>query len=193
MQDFDDKKLIRLVQKGQKEAFDILVIKYQNRVANLIGSIVKNNDIVPDLTQETFIKAYRGLTNFKGDSTFYTWIYRIAINTTKSYFINNKNKVLHNAIKKNSNVDAENDYNFEKELVEYETPDKHLKLNLIKKMIGKTINNMPDDLKIAISLREFDGLSYDEIAKIMLCPLGTVRSRIFRARETITDKLKTIL
>ena len=184
-----DQALVERVQQGDKRAFDILVLKYQQRIINLIGRFVRNSDEVQDVAQEAFIKAYRALKNFRGDSAFYTWMYRIAINTAKNYLVSAGRRVTDSAI---DAQDAEQ-YDGGDWLREYDTPERQLLADEIKQVIDKTINDLPDDLKDAITLREMEGLSYEEIAEVMDCPIGTVRSRIFRAREAIDLKLKPLL
>lgn len=184
-----DRELVRRVQSGDKTAFDILVRKYQQRVANLISRYVRDSSEVLDVSQEAFIKAYRALPNFRGDSAFYTWMYRIAINTAKNYLVSQSRRI------PLSNVDVQDAEQFEgaSSLKDYETPERLLLRNDIEKTVFSTIEELPEDLKIAITLREIEGMSYDEIAQAMDCPVGTVRSRIFRAREAIDKKLKPLI
>ena len=184
-----DQALVERVQAGDKRAFDLLVLKYQQRIFNLIARFLRNGDDVQDVAQEAFIKAYRAIQNFRGDSAFYTWLYRIAINTAKNHLVSSSRKVTSSA------VDAQDAEQYESGdwLREYATPEKELLAGEIKKVIHKTINNLPDDLKEAITLREMEGLSYEDIAAVMDCPIGTVRSRIFRAREAIDNELKPLL
>jgi len=184
-----DRELVRRVQNGDKTAFDVLVRKYQQRVANLISRYVRDASEVQDVSQEAFIKAYRALPNFRGDSAFYTWMYRIAINTAKNFLVSQSRRI------PLSNVDIQDAEQFEgtTSLKDNETPEKLLLRDDIEKMVFSTIEELPEDLKMAISLRELEGMSYDEIAEAMDCPVGTVRSRIFRAREAIDKKLKPLL
>lgn len=184
-----DRELVRRVQNGDKTAFDILVRKYQQRVANLISRYVRDSSEVLDVSQEAFIKAYRALPNFRGDSAFYTWMYRIAINTAKNYLVSQSRRI------PLSNVDVQDAEQFEgtTSLKDNETPEKLLLRDDIEKTVFSTIEELPEDLKIAITLREIEGMSYDEIAHAMDCPVGTVRSRIFRAREAIDKKLKPLI
>jgi RNA polymerase sigma-70 factor (ECF subfamily) len=184
-----DQALVERVQQGDKRAFDILVLKYQQRIINLISRFVRNSDEVQDVAQEAFIKAYRALKNFRGDSAFYTWMYRIAINTAKNYLVSASRRVTTSAV---DAQDAEQ-YDSGDWLREYATPESELLAEEIKQVINKTIVELPDDLKDAITLREMEGLSYEDIADVMDCPIGTVRSRIFRAREAIDLKLKPLL
>lgn len=184
-----DQALVERVQQGDKKAFDVLVLKYQHRIIKLVARFVRNSDEVQDVTQEAFIKAYRALKNFRGDSAFYTWMYRIAINTAKNYLVSASRRATESAV---DAQDAEQ-YDSGDWLREYATPEKELLAAEIKKVIYKTISDLPADLKEAVTLREMEGLSYDEIAEVMDCPIGTVRSRIFRAREAIDKQLKPLL
>ena len=184
-----DQELVRRVQKGDKKAFDILVRKYQNRVTNLISRYVYDPAETLDVAQETFIKAYRALPNFRGDSAFYTWLYRIAINTAKNHLVAKGRRL------PLADVDTQEAEQFQGEspLKDYETPEHVLQRDDIEKVVFETIDSLPEDLRTAITLREIDGLSYEEIADAMSCPVGTVRSRIFRAREAIERNLKPLL
>lgn len=184
-----DQALVERVQQGDKKAFDVLVLKYQHRIIKLVARFVRNSDEVQDVTQEAFIKAYRALKNFRGDSAFYTWLYRIAINTAKNYLVSASRRATESAV---DAQDAEQ-YDSGDWLREYATPEKELLAAEIKAVIYKTISELPSDLKEAITLREMEGLSYEEIADVMACPIGTVRSRIFRAREAIDNQLKPLL
>ena len=184
-----DQALVERVQRGDKAAFDILVRKYQHKVVKLISRYVKDQSEVYDVAQEAFIKAYRALSNFRGDSAFYTWMYRIAINTAKNYLVAQGRRL--------PNVDIEasdaEQYEGESALKEYATPESMLRRDEIQETVFRTIENLPDDLRTAIMLREIEGLSYEEIASAMDCPIGTVRSRIFRAREAIDKTLKPLI
>ena len=184
-----DQALIERVQQGDKKAFDILVLKYQVRIIKLVSRFVRNADDAQDVAQEAFIKAYRALKNFRGESAFYTWMYRIAINTAKNHLVSSSRKATTSA------VDAQDAEQYEGAdwLKEYATPEKELMASEIKQVIHKSIAALPDDLKEAITLREMEGLSYEDIAAVMDCPIGTVRSRIFRAREAIDNELKPLL
>ena len=184
-----DGDLVRRVQEGDKTAFDLLVLKYQHRIVKLVSRYVREPSDALDVTQETFLKAYRALPGFRGDSAFYTWIYRIAINTAKNYLVA--------LSRRPPEVDLENDDgesisidNLQKSL---ETPEALLLTDEIRETILDAMRKLPHDLREAITLREVDGLSYEEIAEAMACPIGTVRSRIFRAREAIDDRLKPLL
>ena len=184
-----DQALVERVQRGDKKAFDILVLKYQQRVMNILTRYVRDQAEVQDLAQETFIKAYRALANFRGDSAFYTWIYRIAINTAKNFIVAQGRRPPRDDIEAS---EAEQ-YAGADGLQENASPERLLLKDEIGAMVLKTINELPDDLKTAITLREIEGLSYEEIAEAMSCPVGTVRSRIFRAREAIDEKLRPLL
>jgi RNA polymerase sigma-70 factor (ECF subfamily) len=184
-----DLKLVQRVQSGDKTAFDLLVIKYQSRIGKLINRFIRNSAEVEDVTQEAFIKAYRGLANFRGDSAFYTWLYRIAINTAKNHLVASGRKT------PDIGVDAADAEQFEGAtlLQENATPERLIMAEEIKYRVYDTIENLPVELKTAITLRELEGLSYEEIAEAMDCPIGTVRSRIFRAREAIDNSIRPLL
>ena len=184
-----DQQLVQRVQQGDKQAYDLLVIKYQHRILRLVSGYIHDHQEVQDITQEAFIKAYKALANFRGDSSFYTWLYRISINTAKNYLVSKGRKMIE------SEVDV-HDSEFQEtaqSLRDIATPEGKLASDQIEETIHETIGDLPDDLKTAVMLREFDGLSYEDIAKVMNCPIGTVRSRIFRAREAIEKKLKSLL
>ncbi|MCG6971090.1 MAG: RNA polymerase sigma factor RpoE [Gammaproteobacteria bacterium] len=184
-----DQSLVERVQKGDKTAFDVLVRKYQHKVVKLISRYIKDPDEALDVSQEAFIKAYRALPNFRGDSAFYTWMYRIAINTAKNYLVAQGRRL------PNVDIDIQEAEQFEgaSTLREYATPERLLQRDEIEQTVFSAIDKLPEDLKTAITLREIDGLSYEEIAEAMACPVGTVRSRIFRAREAIDKSLKPLL
>jgi RNA polymerase sigma-70 factor (ECF subfamily) len=184
-----DQELVRRVQKGDKKAFDVLVIKYQQRIVKLISRYVRDQDEVLDVAQEAFIKAYRALANFRGESAFYTWLYRIAINTAKNYLVAQGRRP------PATDVDAEDALYVDggMRLSDNDTPEQLVQRDQIERVIFETIDAMPEELRTAITLREMEGLSYEEIAVTMDCPVGTVRSRIFRAREAIETKLKPLL
>jgi RNA polymerase sigma-70 factor (ECF subfamily) len=184
-----DQKLVERVQRGDKNAFNLLVTKYQHKVANLVSRYVKNHSDVPDIVQEAFIKAYRALPNFRGDSAFYTWLYRIAVNCAKNHMVASNRKPPGSDIE----VEDAEIYDSGEALRENASPEKLLLTNEIKKVIFDTIEQLPEDLRTAINLRELEGLSYEEIAHIMDCPVGTVRSRIFRARDAVDKKIKPLL
>lgn len=184
-----DQVLIERVQKGDKNAFNLLVTKYQQKVMNLVSRYVNNQADVQDVTQEAFIKAYRALANFRGDSQFYTWLYRIAVNTAKNHLTAGSRKPPGSDIE----VEDAEIYDSGDALRENASPEKLLLTNEIRQLIFKTIEQLPEELRVAIHLRELDGLSYEEIANIMDCPVGTVRSRIFRARDAVDKKIKPLL
>ena len=184
-----DQKLVERVQRGDKNAFTLLVIKYQHKVANLVSRYVKNHSDVPDIVQEAFIKAYRALPNFRGDSAFYTWLYRIAVNCAKNHLVAGGRKPPGSDIE----VEDAEMYDSGDALRENASPEKLLLTNEIKEVVFKTIEQLPEDLRTAINLRELEGLSYEEIATVMDCPVGTVRSRIFRARDAVDKKIKPLL
>ena len=184
-----DQKLVERVQRGDKNAFNLLVTKYQHKVANLVSRYVKNHSDVPDIVQEAFIKAYRALPNFRGASAFYTWLYRIAVNCAKNHLVAGGRKPPGSDIE----VEDAEMYDSGDALRENASPEKLLLTNEIKEAVFKTIEQLPEDLRTAINLRELEGLSYEEIATVMDCPVGTVRSRIFRARDAVDKKIKPLL
>ncbi|MBT8122824.1 MAG: RNA polymerase sigma factor RpoE [Gammaproteobacteria bacterium] len=184
-----DQALVERVQAGDKTAFDILVQKYQSKIIQLAYRYVHDQDEAMDIAQEAFIKAYKALGRFRGDSAFYTWIYRIAINTAKNYLVASNRRPPRSDI---DAVDAEQ-YDGATGLKEYATPERLLLKDEIKETIAGAIEGLPDDLRTAITLRELEGMSYEEIAQAMDCPIGTVRSRIFRARDAIDIKLRPLL
>ena len=183
-----DQALVERVQQGDKKAFNLLVSRYQNRVAGLLTRYVSPNDI-PDVVQESFIKAYRSIGAFRGDSAFYTWLYRIAVNTAKNYLTAQGRRPPSEDILAE---DAES-YDVGTNLRVVDTPENEMLSNELKNIVFDTIKGLQEDLRTAITLREIEGLSYEEIAEIMDCPVGTVRSRIFRAREIIESKVKPLL
>jgi RNA polymerase sigma-70 factor (ECF subfamily) len=184
-----DQQLVERVQKGDKKAFDLLVLKYQLRLSKLVSRFLRNQSDVPDVVQEAFIKAYRALPNFRGDSAFYTWLYRIAINTAKNHLVSQSRKSPQNSI----DVQDAEDYGISEWLKEHASPEREALASELETTIYQAMDGLPSDLREAITLREIEGLSYDEIAEVMDCPIGTVRSRIFRARETIDGKLEPML
>ena len=184
-----DQQLVERVQRGDKTAFNLLVTKYQHKVANLVSRYVSNHSDVPDIVQEAFIKAYRALPNFRGDSAFYTWLYRIAVNCAKNHSISLNRKPPSNDV----DIDDAELFDGGDALRESASPENILIMNEIKKVIFSTMESLPEDLRLAINYREMEGLSYEEIATIMECPVGTVRSRIFRARDVIDKKIKPLL
>lgn len=184
-----DLELVRRVQSGDKKAFDVLVLKYQQKVISLVTRYVHDRHLAMDVAQEAFIKAYRGLKNFRGDSAFYTWMYRIAINTAKNHLVSQSRRLPAN------DIDAQEaeQYGGESALKEYASPERESLRDEIRMTIIRAINKLPTDLRTAITLREIEGMSYEEIAVAMECPIGTVRSRIFRARESVDKELKPLL
>ncbi|MEZ8369974.1 RNA polymerase sigma factor RpoE [Vibrio splendidus] len=184
-----DQVLIERVQSGDKQAFNLLVVKYQNKVCNLISRYVNNSGDVPDVAQEAFIKAYRAIPNFRGESAFYTWLYRIAVNTAKNHIVAQSRRP------PATDVDAEDAGYYEtgSALKEISNPENLTLSNELKQVVFGAIEALPEDLKTAMTLRELEGLSYEEIAEVMDCPVGTVRSRIFRAREAVEKKIKPLL
>ncbi|MEN8108012.1 MAG: RNA polymerase sigma factor RpoE [Pseudomonadota bacterium] len=184
-----DQTLVERVQKGDKAAFDVLVLKYQNKIIKLVNRYVRDPDEAMDVAQEAFLKAYRAIDRFRGESAFYTWIYRIAINTAKNHLVASSRRP------PGSDIDAMEAEQYEgvAGLKEYDTPERLLLKDEIQTTIAAAIDALPDDLKTAITLRELEGMSYEEIAQTMECPIGTVRSRIFRARDAIDNTLKPLL
>jgi RNA polymerase sigma-70 factor (ECF subfamily) len=185
-----DLELVKRVKQGDKAAFDLLVIKYQSRIVNLAMRFVRNQADALDISQEAFIKAYRAMPNFRGDSAFYTWLYRITVNTAKNYLAVKSNCRLPEVDQDPSEMEQIDTGTALKDL---ETPENLLLTQEIQDTVVRAIDNLPEDLRTAISLRELEGLSYEEIAVTMDCPLGTVRSRIFRAREAIDMLLKPLI
>ncbi len=184
-----DTELVLRVQQGDKSAYDLLVIKYQHRIIQLVNRYVKDPSEAQDVAQEAFIKAYRALPNFRGDSAFYTWLYRIAINTAKNYLVSRTRRYSDYQVDVQDAEQVEN----APQLKGLETPEYLLMNDEIVSVIKVAIEKLPEEMKVAIMLREFEGLSYEEIAQAMECPVGTVRSRIFRAREAIDEKLSPLL
>lgn len=184
-----DQELVERVQRGDKKAFDLLVLKYQRKVVNLVSRYVRNHSEALDVTQEAFIKAYKALPKFRGESAFYTWIYRIAINTAKNHIVAQGRRP------PGSDLDANTAEQMDigMRLQENATPENQLLQDEIAQTVRNAIEDLPEDLKTAIMLRELEGFSYEEIAKAMSCPVGTVRSRIFRARAAIYTKLAPLL
>ena len=184
-----DQLLVERVQKGDKHAFDLLINKYQHRIVSLVSRYVSDHAEALDVAQEAFIKAYRAIGKFRGDSAFYTWLYRIAINTAKNWLVAQKRRPPASDI---DAADAEQ-YDMDSRLKDRSTPENELMRDEIKTMVYDTIALLPDDLRTAIMLREMEGMSYEDIAITMDCPIGTVRSRIFRAREAIDEKLRPLI
>ncbi len=180
-----DQRLVVRSQQGDKRAFDVLVLKYQQRIASIVSRYLRDQDEVADVTQEAFIKAYRALANFRGDAQFYTWLYRIAINTAKNHLVAKSRRPPNTDKDINDGEFSENSVVLEAE----DQPETLLARDQLQSVILAAVDDLQEDLRTALMLREFDGLSYEEIAEIMVCPVGTVRSRIFRARETIEKKI----
>ena len=184
-----DQQLVDRVKQGDKRAYDVLVIKYQHRILGLVGGYISDFQEVQDVTQEAFIKAFRALDKFRGDSSFYTWLYRIAVNTAKNHLVSKGRRL------PESDIDV-HDADFLETattLRVVDTPERNLYCDEIEQVIHDVIQRLPDELRTAVMLREFDGLSYEEIADVMDCPVGTVRSRIFRAREAIDREIRPLL
>lgn len=190
----DDQQLVERVQRGDKRAFDLLVLKYQHKILGLVVRFVHDSHEAQDVAQEAFIKAYRALGNFRGDSAFYTWLYRIAVNTAKKSLMDLKRDplVTESALASRDD-DGDETSRVENELSDGETPDALLASQEIAQAVNAAIEALSEDLRQAITLREIEGLSYEEISDVMNCPIGTVRSRIFRAREAIAERLRPLL
>ncbi len=188
-----DAQLIERVKRGDTRAFEMLVVKYQRRVERLIGRMVRDVDLVPDIAQETFIRAYRALPQFRGESAFYTWLYRIAVNTAKKALVELKRDPLVSEASRAPADDGDETSRVENELTDAATPDAMLASKQVAATVNAAIEALSEDLRQAITLREIEGLSYEEIAEVMNCPIGTVRSRIFRAREAIAQRLRPLL
>ncbi len=185
-----DQQLVKRVQRGDKAAFDLLVVKYQRKIFRLLSRLIRDSAEIEDVAQEAFVKAYRALPNFRGDSAFYTWLYRIAINTAKNYLVSQGRRA-----PTSTQADIEDAETFDDgdHLRDLNTPDSMLVTKQVGEAVNRAIDQLPEDLRTAIVLRELEGLSYEEIAESMQCPIGTVRSRIFRAREAIALELRPIL
>ncbi len=184
-QEPSDRQLVARAKRGDKRAFDILVLKYQHRIIGLVGRFIKDQDEVQDVTQEAFVKAYRALPRFRGDSAFYTWLYRIAINTSKNHQVSRSRRP------PSTDIDID-DGEFRDDsavLRDIGSPEESLAKEQLEGVIYRAIDDLPEELKVALTLREFEGLSYEDIAEVMECPVGTVRSRIFRARDAIEKKI----
>ncbi len=184
-----DEELVKRVQQGDKRAFDLLVLKYQHKIAAIISRFVKDSAEVNDVSQEAFIKAYRALGSFRGDSAFYTWIYRIAINTAKNYLVSRGRRPPLSDV----DIDEAELYSSADGLRDITSPEGEAMRDELEQVVNKAIRDLPEDLRTAVTLREMEGLSYEEIAVIMDCPVGTVRSRIFRAREAIDKQIATLM
>lgn len=186
--DLTDQQLVERVQQGDKRAFDLLVLKYQHRVQAIVSRFIRDHHEVFDVTQEAFIKAYRALPNFRGDSQFYTWLYRIAVNSAKNHLVSRGRRPPSGDIE----VEDAEHYGGSEFLQDNSGPENELYRDELEEVVNKAISDLPDDLRTAVTLREYDGLSYEEIAEVMDCPVGTVRSRIFRAREAIDNQIKAL-
>ena len=183
-----DEQLVARVQKGDKRSFDLLVLKYQHKVLALVRRYVKDHTEAEDVAQESFVKAYRAISSFRGDSAFYTWLYRIAVNTAKNTLDVRKRRPAADI-----DIDEVEDYAFSDALRVEENPESLLATQDLHRVVEETLASLPDELRRALMLREFDGLAYEEIAEVMACPIGTVRSRIFRAREAIDEAIRPLL
>jgi RNA polymerase sigma-70 factor, ECF subfamily len=185
-----DQQLVERAQRGDKRAFELLVSKYQRKLARLLSRFIRDTTEVEDVTQEAFIKAYRALPTFRGDSAFYTWLYRIGINTAKNYLV-----AMGRRAPTTTDIDSEEAESFEDgdQLRDLNTPENQMMSRQVAETVNQTLEGLPEELRTAIALREIEGLSYEDIANIMNCPIGTVRSRIFRAREAVAEKLRPLL
>ena len=188
-----DAALVERVQRGDQRAFEMLVVKYQRRIERLIARMVRDTDLVEDIAQETFIRAYRALPNFRGESAFYTWLYRIGVNTAKKALLGLKRDPLVTEAALASMDDDDDSSRVENEMTSGETPETLMASRQVAETVNEAIEALSEDLRQAITLREIEGLSYEEISEMMNCPIGTVRSRIFRAREAIASKLRPLL
>lgn len=184
-----DQLLVQRAQAGDRGAFDLLVLRYQHRLAKLIARYVRDHSEVLDVAQESFIKAYRALPNFRGDSAFYTWLYRIAINTAKNHLVSRGRRALGSTV----DLDDAERYFESAELRDFASPERIVLRDEIERTVIAAIEELPEDLRVAITLREFEGMSYEDISVAMSCPIGTVRSRIFRARDAINKRLEPLL
>jgi RNA polymerase sigma-70 factor (ECF subfamily) len=184
-----DQQLVERVQAGDKRAFDLLVLKYQHKIISLVGRYVNDHHEAMDVSQEAFIKAYRALANFRGDSQFYTWLYRIAINTAKNYLVARKRRPPDVDVEANE----QGDYGSADIMADVETPENLMARDQLQDKVFATLEKLPDDLRTALTLREFEGMSYEQIAEVMACPVGTVRSRIFRARDAIDKEVVKLM
>jgi RNA polymerase sigma-70 factor, ECF subfamily len=186
--------LVERTVAGDQKAFGLLVMKYQRRIERLIGRMVRDTDLIEDIAQETFIRAYRALSQFRGEAQFYTWLYRIAVNTAKKALVDlRRDPVVSESALRGGNDDEEETSGVENELTSAETPETVLAAKEIAATVNSAMEALPEELRQAVTLREIEGLSYEEIAEVMNCPIGTVRSRIFRAREAISVKVKPLL
>ena len=189
-----DLMLVQRTVAGDQKAYELLVVKYQRRIERLIGRMVRDTDLVEDIAQETFIRAYRALGQFRGEAQFYTWLYRIAVNTAKKALVDLKrDPLVSETALRGGSGDEDETSSVENELTSAETPETVLAAKEIAATVNSAMEALPDELRQAVTLREIEGLSYEEIAEVMNCPIGTVRSRIFRAREAISAKVKPLL
>ena len=187
MSEQSDKQLVERVRQGDKRAFDILTLKYQHKIVGLVSRYMQGSDEVMDVVQEAFIKAYRALPRFRGDSAFYTWLYRIAINTAKNYLVSRSRRP------PDTDIDVDGEFQGDNVVLrDVSGPENAMAKDQLEHVIFMAIDELPEELKVALTLREFEGFSYEEIAEVMECPVGTVRSRIFRAREAIEKKIAEI-
>lgn len=190
----EDAQLVERVQRGDQRAFEMLVVKYQRRIERLIARMVRDSDLVEDIAQEAFIRAYRALPGFRGESAFYTWLYRIAVNTAKKAMIGLQRDPLRTETALAGSAEEDDDASrVENDLSDGETPESVLASRQIAETVNAAVESLSEDLRQAITLREIEGLSYEDIAEIMQCPIGTVRSRIYRAREAIASRLRPLL
>jgi RNA polymerase sigma-70 factor (ECF subfamily) len=184
-----DQLLVDRVKAGDKHAFDLLVLKYQHRIVKLIMRYVRNPAEALDVSQEAFLKAYRAIPKFRGDSAFYTWMYRIAINTAKNHLVAARRRPLEYA----ADISEPEEFDWHPSMQNTDSPEAQAQGDELRRALEKTMQSLPEDLRVAITLRELDGLTYEEIAQVMECPIGTVRSRIFRAREAIDKEIRLLL
>ena len=184
-----DQQLVVRVQKGDKRAFDLLVLKYQYKVHSIVARFIRDSDEVKDVVQEAFIKAYRALPNFRGDSQFYTWLYRIAVNTAKNYLIARSRRPPSSDVE----LDDAEFYSGSEQLKDHGSPENQLFRDELERVINQAIVELPEDLRTAVTLREYEGLTYEDIASVMNCPVGTIRSRIFRGRESIDVRVLELI